>query len=179
MKSIILISIALVLTACSGGKQPNVELIQDMMESPAIKAQEYDANSPDNRGMRLPPEHTIPVGFKPYKYATDYMGAVKNPNPMASDFSEATLLEGQKYYALHCAVCHGDSGKGDGPVNAKLMLKAPPVVSDKIKGWTDGQIYHVVVAGQGLMQPYASHIVKEEWRWALVNYIRQLQKDAR
>jgi hypothetical protein len=59
---------------------------------------------------------------------------------------------------------------------AQLMaLKPPPMVSDKIKGWTDGQIYHVITAGQGVMGPYATHVPAKS-RWQVVNYIRHLQK---
>jgi len=166
-------------TACSGGKEPNVELIQDMMESPAVKAQEYSDISPDHRGMRVPPEHTIPVGFKPYRFATDYEGAIKNPNPLAGDFSPEVLVTGQKYFDIHCAVCHGEKADGKSLVADKMALKPPTLHSDKVKNWKDGQIYHVIQMGQGIMGPYASHIPREEWRWAVVQYIRHLQKGAK
>jgi mono/diheme cytochrome c family protein len=72
-------------------------------------------------------------------------------------------------------VCHGRTLTSDTPV-AKLMPLPPPVLnSDKIKGWTDGQIYHVITVGQGVMGPYASHI-PQKYRWQVVNYIRHLQK---
>ncbi len=177
--SILTIAFA-VMTACSGGKQPNVELIQDMMESPAFKAQEFDPNAPQHRAMRVPPEHTIPVGYhKPYAFATDYEGAIKNPNPLVNDFSPEVLVTGQKYYGIQCAVCHGDKADGNTAVAPKMLLKPPALTSEKIRGWTDGQIYHVIVMGQGLMGPYASHLPKEEWRWAVVNYIRHLQKETK
>lgn len=176
---IVAVGFALILGACSGGNQPNVELIQDMMESPAIKAQEYDANSPAHRGMRLPPEHTVPVGFKPYAFATNYEGATKNQNPLAGDFSSEILVTGQKYFDIHCAVCHGEKGDGKSAVAEKMALKPPTLHSEKVKTWTDGQIYHVIQVGQGVMGPYASHIPKEEWRWAVVQYIRHLQKETK
>lgn len=165
--------------ACSGGDKPNVELLQDMMESPAVKAQEYNDISPANRGMRVPPEHTVPVGFKPYRYATDYEGAINNVNPLAGDFSPEVLITGQKYFDIHCAVCHGVNADGKSLVGEKMALKPPPLVSDKIKGWKDGQIYHVIQVGQGIMGPYASHIPREEWKWSVVQYIRHLQKGAK
>lgn len=174
-----MLGFVLTLAACSGGKQPNVELIQDMMESPAIKAQEFDAKSPEHRGMRVPPEHTVPVGFKPYMYATDYDGAKKNLNPLAGDFSPEVLVTGQKYFAIHCAVCHGDKANGVSLVAEKMPLKPPSLMSEKVRGWSDGEVYHLIVMGRGLMGSYASHIPKEEWRWAVVNYIRHLQKETK
>lgn len=173
----------LVMTSCGPrGNNPNMELIQDMMESPAIKAQEYDENSPHHSGMRVPPEHTAPVGFEPYKYATDLEGAVKNlKNPLVGKVDEETLSVGQKYYETNCAVCHGFKGEGavaaNATVSAKMALKPPPVVSDKVKAWPDGHLYHVITMGQGVMGPYASH-VPQKYRWQVVNYIRFLEKQA-
>ncbi|MFS4460254.1 c-type cytochrome [Bdellovibrio sp. HCB2-146] len=172
---------AIALSSCGPrGNKPNVEVIQDMMESPAIKAQEYDENSPHHSGMRVPPEHTAPVGFTPYRYATDVEGAAKNlKNPLAGKMDEETLLVGQKYYETQCAVCHGYKGEGGvaakSVVSEKMALKPPALLSDKVKGWPDGHLYHVITMGQGVMGPYASH-VPQSVRWQVVNYIRFLEK---
>ncbi|QLY26910.1 cytochrome c [Bdellovibrio sp. KM01] len=173
--------VAMALTSCGPrGNKPNVEIIQDMMESPAIKAQEYDENSPHHSGMRVPPEHTVPQGFEPYRYATDVEGASKNlKNPLAGKMDDETLLTGQKYYETNCAVCHGYKGEGGDKsgsvVSAKMALKPPALLTDKVKGWTDGHLYHVITMGQGVMGPYASHI-PQKYRWQVVNYIRFLEK---
>lgn len=164
------------LIACSDTSKPNIELIQDMMESPAIKSQEYDENSPNHAGMRVPPEGTQPVGFVPYRYATDIEGAKKNKNPLAGDFSEGALNVGIKYYTTNCALCHGEGGEGGDKlsIGEKMALKPPSVLSPKVRDWTDGQIYHVITVGQGVMGPYAAHI-PQRYRWQVVNYIRTLQ----
>lgn len=176
-KLFIIISALLILSACTDHSKPNVELIQDMMESPAIKPQEYDQNSPNHSGMRIPPEGTQPQGFIPYRYATDLAGAASNKNPLAGQFDEDTLKVGIKFYTIQCAVCHGAHGEGGekNSIGEKMALKPPALTSAKIKGWTDGQIYHVITMGQGMMGPYAAHI-PEKSRWQVVNYIRQLQK---
>lgn len=166
-----------VLTGCNFDKsQPNVELIQDMMESPALKPQEFDKGGPNDGAMRIPPEGTQPVGFEPYKYAKDVAGSVNNKNPLAGQYTEEVLKTGLKYYTVHCSICHGIQGEGGEkmPVAETMALKPPPMTSDKIKGWTDGQIYHVITMGQGVMGPYASHI-PQQYRWQVVNYIRHLQ----
>lgn len=164
------------LTACTDHAKPNVELIQDMMDSPAIYPQEYDEHSPNHSGMRVPPEGTQPVGFVPYKYATDLAGAKGNKNPFEGKTEDEILNTGIKYYTIHCAICHGANGEGGekNSIGEKMALKPPSLISDKIKGWTDGQIYHVITVGQGMMGPYAAHI-PEKHRWQVVNYIRHLQ----
>lgn len=167
-------------TGCSDKSKPNIEVIQDMMVTEAIKPQEADESSPNNSGMRVPPEGTQPVGFTPYRFAKDPIAAAKNQNPMAGDFSEENLKVGIKFYTTQCAVCHGDKGEGsvaaNSVVGSKMALPPPSVISDKIRGWTDGQIYHVITMGQGVMGPYASHI-PQKYRWQVVNYIRHLQKE--
>lgn len=171
----------LALTSCGpSGNKPNFELIQDMMESPALKAQEFEADAPHHRAMRVPPEGTAPVGFEPYRYGTDVEAASKGlKNPLAGKFDEETLILGQKMYETNCAVCHGYKGEGGeaarSVVSAKMALKPPAVLSDKVKGWTDGHLYHVITVGQGVMGPYASHVPQSS-RWQLVNYIRFLEK---
>lgn len=168
--------IAISLSACGPkGNSPNIEIIQDMMESPAIRAQEYEDYNGMQSGSMVPPENTAPVGFKRYRYGTDAEAAERElKNPLAGDMSPETLLTGRKYFETHCMVCHGPKGMGDGPVAAKMALKPPSLHSAKVTGWKDGRIYHVITMGQGLMGPYASH-VPQAYRWQLVNYIRHLQ----
>ena len=101
-------------------------------------------------------------------------------NPFVGDFSKDVLLTGQKYYQVHCALCHGSKGEGgvaaQSPIAEKMALKPPSLLSDKIVGWSDVNVYYVIARGQGLMGPYASHI-PQKYRWQVVNYIRQLQKN--
>lgn len=167
-----------VATGCSDKSKPNVELLQDMMVSESIKSQEYDESSPNNSGMRVPPEGTQPLGFVPYRYATDPVGAARNPNPLEGQNSDEVLKVGLKFYTTQCALCHGEKGEGGDKlsITEKMALKPPTLLSDKVRGWTDGQIYHVITAGQGVMGPYASHI-PQKYRWQVVNYIRTLQKE--
>ncbi len=62
---------------------------------------------------------------------------------------------------------------------AKDALKPPPLISDKIIGVADGAIFHIISDGQGVMSSYAFQLVDEKDRWAIVNYVRSLQKLAK
>lgn len=159
--------------------QPNIEIIQNFMESPAIKAQEYDEDSPQHRGMRNPPEHTVPVGFTPYKYGDDVAWAEKDhKNPLAGNDSQEILMTGQKYFETYCMVCHGQNGEGEGsmPVATKMPRKPPALTAQNARNMTDGRIYHIITKGQGVMGGYAGQI-PQEYRWQIVNYVRYLQKE--
>ncbi len=179
---VLIILLAFGLIGCSSEhSEPNVELIQDMMDHPSIKAQESDQNSPNNSGSRVPPENTVPQGFVPYKYGSDLERATKeNRNPISGQDSQEILMTGQKYYETNCTVCHGNQGQGgmtDNSVGEKMALKPPSLLSAKMRGMNDAGLYHIITKGQGVMGPYESHI-PQAYRWQVVNYIRQLQKKA-
>lgn len=178
---VVVVSAMLSITACTKkgetSKEPNVELIQDMMDQPALKAQDFEPSNPTKASSRTPPEGTVPVGYKPYKYAGNATEAAKNlKNPFAGSTKAEVLELGRKKYETYCALCHGYFGAGDGPVAPKMALKPPPLTSDKVKGLNDGGIYHIITDGQGVMSSYAYQLVDENDRWAIVNYVRSLQK---
>ena len=47
--------------------------------------------------------------------------------------------------------------------------------SNRAREFSDGMIYHIITNGQNVMPSYASQITREE-RWAIVNYVRVLQR---
>ncbi len=178
MKRILIISVfAMIgLAGCSDKhSEPNIEPVQNMMKAPSMKAQGEDLDAPDKRGMRLPPEGTVPQGWEPYA-VDDFDVAnntVKNPVPA----SKEVLAHGQKLYLTYCSVCHGTLGAGDGPVAPKMLLTPPSLTSEKIVGWNDGGIYHLITRGRGLMGSYESQVPKPNDRWAIVHYVRHLQQN--
>lgn len=168
----------LFLMACNAGpNKTNIELVQDMMDQINVKAQDWDPDKADQATAMVPPENTIPRGKTPYKYAMDPLAAEANlKNPLDSDMSAETLKLGKENFEIYCMVCHGPAGHGDGPIAEKMALRPPSLVTDKVKNFKDGRIFHIITAGQGVMGSYASQITTEKKRWAIVNYIRTLQK---
>lgn len=165
------------LAGCNGGKnQPNIELVQNMMDQASIKSQGWD-HKDDKVQMRVPPEGTVSRERAPYKYAGDPLGAEANlKNPFEA--TPENLAMGQKFYNIYCNVCHGDTGMGDGPVAVKMAVKPPSLMSEKVRGFKDGRIFHIITEGQGVMGSYASQLQDNDGakRWAIVNYVRSLQK---
>tara|TARA_B100001248_G_scaffold261981_1_gene255355 strand:+ start:7110 stop:7649 length:540 start_codon:yes stop_codon:yes gene_type:complete len=178
MKYVLSCTLVFALVACdSKSDKPNVELIQNMMESPAIKAQDYDPSKKDYQAMRMPPEGTVAQGKAPYMYKAQPEKAGKElVNPFSGN--EQVLEKGKLLYDTYCMVCHGPKGLGNGTVADKMLVKPPVMNSEKVVSWSDGRIYHVITDGQGLMGSYASQISKED-RWKIVNYVRQLQKETK
>ena len=156
------------LMACGRGETTKtaVEYMPNMMDSLSVKAQEAP--------MRVPVPGTRPIGFYPYPYAKeegDLAGAaLTNPLPLKRE----VLLGGQKTFNTYCIVCHGPEGKGNGLIVPKFPMP-PSLHSEKVRGWPDGRIFHVITRGQNLMPSYASQISENE-RWAVIYYMRALQR---
>ena len=93
-------------------------------------------------------------------------------NPLAP--GEAVEL-GKVMYDRFCFVCHGPQGEGSGPVTgAGKLPPAPAIRAGPAVTYSDGYIYALIKAGRTLMPAYGGRTTPHE-RWAIVNYLRQLQ----
>lgn len=172
----LLMTAALLLASCGTRGFSEVEYMPDMYRQMSLRAQEYDSTAPGGVGMRTPPPFTVARGYEPYPYSfADSLLADKLMNPLAPT---AEVLEtGRKYFNTYCIVCHGARGDGFGYIVPKFTMP-PSLYSDKLLAWTDGRIYQTVTLGQGLMSSYASQLLPHQ-RWAVIHYVRALQKAAR
>lgn len=165
-------------SGCSHQKsQPVIEYMPDMAYGPAVHAQNEDLYTPGVTSMRLPVAGTVPRGFTPYRFQVQdsllAQAELVNPLPRTAD----VLGRGQRVYMTYCVVCHGEKGDGQGYIVPKFPMP-PPLFSDRVINWPDGRIYHVITRGQNLMPSYASQILPED-RWAVIHFVRVLQRSAR
>lgn len=107
------------------------------------------------------------------QYAFDTSAAKRMLNPTNP---EETLVRGDTLYHTFCAVCHGSSGAGDGTVGPKMG--APSLLTDKAGAYSDGYLYGMIRYGRGLMPQYGDKVYRHPDRWAIVNYLRKLQREA-
>lgn len=175
---IIVSVIGLYFVSCTETSKPNIEPIQNMMDSPAHKGQDVDKNGKST--MRMPPENTLALGKKRYPYGpADAAKAGRElKNPFAGQMTTEILDRGKNRYDIYCGLCHGMTGKGDGQIAEKMPLRPPSLVTAKAKAFKDGRYYHIIMRGQGVMGSYANQLLKEEDRWKVVNYIRSLQRSS-
>ncbi len=177
MKYTVTLFAVLALVGCNAGpNRTNIEVIQNMMDQVSIKSQDWDPKQGDAGQMRLPPEGAIARGQEVYKYMGDPAGAATEKNPLGGDMSPETLTMGRKYYEIYCSVCHGATGAGEGLVAEKMSVKPRNLITADAKGYSDGRIYYAITAGIGVMGAYSSQIPEAKKRWAIVNYVRSLQK---
>ena len=125
-----------------------------------------------NPQMSVPTTGTAMAGYQvsygAFPATIDSLAAIPNPHPV----SEASLLNGRKYFSINCAVCHGDRALGDGPAT-KFGMPGINLTSDITKARSDGYIFGMIRNGRGLMPPY--NRIEEPDRWDVVNYLRSLQ----
>lgn len=95
--------------------------------------------------------------------------AAKHVNPVAAD--PASLKRGRALFEKHCAACHGDLGRGDGP--AAAALKPPPTdLSVMAPMHPDGDLAWKITHGRGAMPSWKGKI-SEAHIWDLVNYLKK------
>jgi mono/diheme cytochrome c family protein len=99
--------------------------------------------------------------------------ADKLVNPLAG---QPAPERGDTLYHTNCAVCHGNIGAGDGPVGPKVA--APSLLTPRAMAYTDGYLYSMIRYGRGVMPRYGDRI-RGAVRWEVVNYVRQLQAEAK
>jgi mono/diheme cytochrome c family protein len=122
--------------------------------------------------MRAPVKGTVARGFTPYPLQDQPIPAQTLTNPLIP--SREVLELGQKKYLTFCSPCHGDHADGDSRLRGQFP-NPPTLHSQRSRDMDDGMLYHIMTVGQNTMPPYASQVTREE-RWAIVNYIRVLQR---
>lgn len=180
-KSVSLILLVFLLYGCDRSRnKPGWDYFPDMFYSTAYETFTKNPNFKDGMTMRVPVQGTVPRGFAPFNYTIDEESRIRagieliNPDSATAE----TLSRGKKVYTIFCAGCHGETGAGDGLLYSGGLYPLPPrpligVEAEKLR---DGEIFHSITLGFGSMGSHASQI-KEEDRWKIIHYIRQLQAD--
>jgi mono/diheme cytochrome c family protein len=95
--------------------------------------------------------------------------AKKNPVTV----NDTSIALGKKIYERQCLACHGAQGRGDGPVAAHLEKRPGNLSSPELWEQSDGALFWKVNEGHKPM-PTFKHIMSDEERWPVINYIRTL-----
>jgi len=118
------------------------------------------------RGEMFP--YTLPNDSNGYKLSAQ----VKNPLPplVGKDSAEAARL-----YNINCAICHGATGAGNGPLSTSGKIGAiANLTLDLYVAMADDTMYHSINYGKNNMGSYAPQLSRKQ-RWQMVQYIRTLQ----
>jgi mono/diheme cytochrome c family protein len=84
------------------------------------------------------------------------------------------LDRGEERFNIYCAMCHGQTGYGDGMIVRRGFRRPPSFHDDRLRGETLGHFFDVITNGWGAMPDYSEQIPPRD-RWAIIAYIRALQ----
>jgi mono/diheme cytochrome c family protein len=163
---------------------PRINLVQDMDYQPYVKAQKEFTFFADKRADRPQELGTVAVGeLKSEHLETGKLsGAFARTFPEEIPVSAETMARGHQRYDIYCATCHGLSGNGDGMVAKRAEALAqgtwvPPtnLHQQYLHEQPVGQLFNSITHGVRNMPAYG-HLVPAEDRWAIILYVRALQR---
>jgi mono/diheme cytochrome c family protein len=173
------LALASLLSACDvglpAGRTPHREgNFLDMSDQPKLKPQRQDIVLARPTGLMEPQPGAVALGEVPYPYAqneADRAGA-ELVNPLQP--TPPVVEHGKFVYEHVCVTCHGPKGAGDGHVTA-LFPKPPSLMTQKVRDWPDGQLFHRPMRGQNSMPSHARQVDANDV-WSVIHYVRQMQK---
>ena len=156
------------------------DYMPDMYYSNAYESYSPNPNFSDGMTMRMPVEGTVSRDMVPFPWENneeDRLAAGETlSNPLVS--TSENLAKGLEYYEIFCISCHGPDGDGQGHLFTSGRYPYPPasLVNDRVKALRDGEIYHAITVGYGIMGAHGAMIEPED-RWRIILHIREnLQK---
>jgi mono/diheme cytochrome c family protein len=121
-----------------------------------------------------PPPGAVPITGREVATAPGQYGQMQNPVPQTPE----NLSRAAELYRVNCSMCHGQQGKGDGPVNDFLVrdgyAKSPDLTAQGTAQRTDGELFGIITEGVFVMPRFKNMLTAEE-RWLLVQHLRRLQ----
>jgi mono/diheme cytochrome c family protein len=130
---------------------------------------------------------SVPAQSIPVEGAAYIPGEGAPANPVPAD--ETSIARGAQLYSIHCQMCHGDKGQGNGTISAFLVKKKPAnLTSELVQSKTDGSLFLTISNGifnpnnslfpdvefSGQMPPLNENLTVRE-RWDVVNFLRTLE----
>jgi Cytochrome C oxidase, cbb3-type, subunit III len=170
------------LSGCSGiQRDPPFQLWDDMKHQPKFKAQsEMDGTLfADQRVTRMAPADTVVRGHM--HDDSPFFTGIENGmyvGKMPVTVTPELLKRGQTEFNINCSPCHDQAGTGHGIVPTRVPVWQPAnLTDDRIVQFPDGEIFNVISNGRRTMPAYRFYIVDAD-RWAIISYVRALQRAA-
>jgi mono/diheme cytochrome c family protein len=156
------------------------DYMPDMYYSNAYESYTPNPNFSDQQTMRTPVEGTVPREMVPFPWEKSDPDRIAAGNSLVNPWeaTEENLSRGEEAYGIFCLSCHGIAGDGKGYLFTSKRYPYPPasLVGDKAKGLRDGEIYHSITVGYGIMGAHGG-MIRPDDRWKIILYIREnLQK---
>lgn len=172
-----------VASGCRGWEtdKPPVHLMWNMDTQEKGKAYRNSDFFADGRMMRQPVEGTVARGHlgddDAFSRGKNADGKFSTLFPEQFAGSSHDMERGHERFNIYCTPCHGAAGDGKGNVAYAFAVKPASLLSDRVKTLPNGQLFDAITNGvnNGNMPGYAAQIPESD-RWAIVFYLRALQK---
>jgi len=149
---------------------------EDMHDQPRLEPFERSPFFADGRGSRRPPEGTVARGSLPPSRAhltgRDAEGALLEALPV--ELTADLLARGRERFDIHCAPCHGRTGRGDGMVVRRGYPRPTSFGDPAVRAKPAGHVFDVITHGYARMPSYAGALTPTD-RWAVTAYVQALQ----
>lgn len=89
--------------------------------------------------------------------------------------SDELVTRGKDRFQIYCTPCHGTNGDGKGMLYHRSKIESADLREERIQQMPDGRLYEVITDGSGQMPAYRHPIAMRD-RWAIVAYVRELQR---
>jgi mono/diheme cytochrome c family protein len=177
-----------------------IEFFGDMKRQDKVKFQKPSSFFADGRAARPPVDGAIPMGYDipghpmqnagapandidsplgEFSAGTDYLNTGKMGDQWGTGLplpvSAELVRRGQREFTINCAVCHGATGQGNGITSKYGLLGIANYHQDKYRQMPDGHIFDTISHGYNTMMAYGDKVSVKD-RWAIIAYIRALQK---
>ncbi len=163
------IALALALLGCSRtSRKPPIEIIPDMDRQPRFRVQGETPLFADRRMSRPPVPGTVARGA-----LSELSQAQSSPLP----WTMQTLERGRERFDIYCAPCHDRTGAGRGIVALRGSWPAGDLRETRLREVSDRELFEVITNGRRTMPAYRYQIPEHD-RWAIVAYVRALQRAA-
>lgn len=168
-----------ILAGCQGmpSEKPPIHPNPNMDWQEKFTAQSKNPFFDDNRSDRLPVEGTVARGQLAvdvaYHQGVNASGNYIDLIPVT--VSREFIERGKMRYDIYCTPCHGGTGSGNGIIIGYGYVPPPSFYEDRILEMPDGEIYSSIYNGVRSMPSYRHQIPVDD-RWAIVAYIRALQR---
>jgi mono/diheme cytochrome c family protein len=128
-------------------------------------------NHQDSIGYVEGPRLAAPVEAVPVQGPVLIAGRpASEPVPATDD----SLQRGQVLFGINCALCHGESGTGNGPLSKHFSPQPADLTSEEVQELSDEAVFLMVTQGRGVMPSLAENLGPVE-RWDVINYVQSLK----
>ena len=168
-----------ILAGCQGTpkEKPPIHINPNMDTQEKYKSNSSSRYFADGAVNRMPVQGTVHTAALDLditlRTGMDASGNFVSSNPLGED---SQLLErGKDRYEIYCLPCHGSLGLSDGTVVAKGYQKPPSYLEPQVMAHPHGKLFDIISNGIRNMPKY-DHQIPVKDRWAIVSYVKELQK---